>query len=152
MSIETGCNSLKNLTIEYATSSIMPSSGYTVQWRIVGNEVWYTEPNKRANPIVISGVPSCFPLEVRLMVDCGSGLEVVETFGVEGSGTSLCYEFQLLDTAQYSYTPCGSSSPVSVYNSAALGVESLEQTVCAIDGSVIGGRYTRMEKCLGNQF
>jgi hypothetical protein len=146
------CNSLKTLTIEYSTSSIMPSSGYTIQWRVVGDEVWYTEPNKRANPIVISGVPSCFPLEVKLLVDCGNGLEVVETFGVQGSGSSLCYEFELLDTAQYSYTPCGGSTPVSIYNTAGLGVESLVQTVCAIDGSVTGGRYTRSEQCLGNQF
>jgi hypothetical protein len=145
------CNSLKTLTIEYATASIMPSSGYTIQWRIVGSEVWYTEPNKRLNPIVISGVPSCFPLEVRLMVDCGSGLEVIETFGVEGSGSNLCYEFELLDTAQYEYTPCGASSSVSVYNSVGLGTESLEQIVCAIDGSVIGGRFTRVGQCLGNQ-
>jgi hypothetical protein len=146
------CNSLKTLTIEYSTSSIMPSSGYTIQWRVVGDEVWYTEPNKRANPIVISGVPSCFPLEVKLLVDCGSGLEVVETFGVSGSGSSSCYEFELLDTTQYTYTPCGASSPITVYNSAGLGTESLQQTVCAIDGSVIGGRFTRMGQCLGNQF
>lgn len=145
MSIEAGCNSLKNLTIEYATSSIMPSSGYTVQWRIVGNEVWYTEPNKRANPIVISGVPSCFPLEVRLMVDCGSGLEVVETFGVEGSGTSLCYNFRLLDTAEYTYTPCGSRSANNVYNN--IDFQNTGQTICAVDGSVSGGTYTRLEQC-----
>jgi hypothetical protein len=150
--ISSSCNTLKTLTIEYATSSIMPSSGYTVQWRVVGDEVWNTEPNKRANPIVISGIPSCFPLEVKLLVDCGNGLEVVETFGVQGSGSNLCYDFELLDVGQYTYTPCGASSSITVYNSPGLGTESLQQTVCAIDGSVIGGRFTRIGQCLGNQF
>lgn len=144
------CNSLKTLTINYTTSSIMPSGGYTVQWRVVGDEIWHTEPNKRANPIVISGVPSCYPLEVKLLVDCGDGLETVETFGVEGSGTSTCYTFELLDSAQYTYTPCGTTSSVSVYNSAFTGSE-VSQTICAVDGSVSGGRFTRMEQCLGNQ-
>jgi hypothetical protein len=108
------CSSLKTLTIQYFTESIMPSAGYTVQWRVVDNETWYTVPNKRANPIVISGVPSCYPLEVRLMVDCGTGLQTVETFGVQGSGTSSCYTFELLDSAEYTYTPCArvSAAPV----------------------------------------
>jgi hypothetical protein len=144
------CNTLKTLTIEYASSSIMPTMGYTVQWRIVGDEVYHTEPNKRANPIVISGVPSCYPLEVRLLVDCGSGLEVVETFGVEGSGSSTCYTFTLLENAEYTYTPCGSTSSVTVYNSSNIGAEQVSQTICAVDGSVSGGGYSRMDQCLGN--
>jgi hypothetical protein len=140
------CNVLKTLTIQYSTASIMPDSGYTVQWKIVGDDVWYTEPNKRANPIVISGVPACYPLEVKLLVDCGSGLEVVETFGVQGTGGSVCYEFELLDNAEYSYTPCGGSTAVTVFNSTGL---STPQIVCAIDGSVSGGSYTRKNQCLG---
>jgi hypothetical protein len=142
------CNTLKTLNIQYTTASITPDSGYTVQWRVIGDDVWYTEPNKKANPIVISGVPSCYPLEVRLMVDCGSGLQVVETFGVQGSGTSLCFGFELLDPGQYTYTPCGSTTSVSVFNS--IGGET-PQDVCAIDGSVSGGRYTRKGQCLGTQ-
>ena len=145
------CNSLKTLTIEYTTSSIMPSSGYTIQWRVVGDEVWYTEPNKKVNPIVISGVPSCYPLEVRLMVDCGSGLEIIETFGVAGSGSSSCYEFDLLDSAQYTYTPCGSTTSVTVYNTSnSGGLQELNQSICAVDGSVSGGGYSRKDQCLGN--
>jgi hypothetical protein len=145
------CNSLKTLTIEYSTSSIMPSGGYTIQWKAVGDDEWYTEPNKKANPIVISGVPSCYPLEVRLMVDCGSGLEIIETFGVAGSGSSSCYEFGLLDTAQYTYTPCGTSSSVTIYNTSTIGVQEVNPTICAVDGSVSGGGYSRMDQCLGNQ-
>jgi hypothetical protein len=144
------CNTLKTLTIEYVSASIMPTMGYTVQWRIVGDEVYHTEPNKRANPIVISGVPSCYPLEVRLLVDCGSGLEVVETFGVEGSGSSTCYTFTLLENAEYTYTPCGGRSSVTVYNSNNIGADQVSQTICAVDGSVSGGGYSRMDQCLGN--
>ena len=140
------CNVLKTLTIQYSTASIMPDSGYTVQWKIVGDDVWYTEPNKKANPIVISAVPACYPLEVKLLVDCGSGLEVVETFGVQGTGGSVCYEFELLDTAEYSYTPCNGLTAVTIFNSTGL---STPQTVCAIDGSVSGGSYTRKNQCLG---
>jgi hypothetical protein len=119
------CSSLKTLTIQYTTSSIMPDGGYTVQWRVVGDEVWYTEPNKKANPIVI---------------------EVVETFGVAGSGLSTCYTYELLDTAQYTYTPCGSTNSVSIYNSSG---SQTQQSVCAIDGTVSGGSFTRMGQCLG---
>ena len=147
---EAACNSLKTLTIEYSTSSIMPSSGYTIQWRIVGDEVWHTEANKKVNPIVISGVPSCYPLEVKLLVDCGSGLETIETFGVQGSGTSSCYMFELLDNVQYTYTPCGSASSVTIYNAVSGGVQEVQQTICAVDGSVSGGGYSRMNQCLGN--
>jgi hypothetical protein len=142
------CSSLKTLSIQYTTSSITPDSGYTVQWRAVGDDVWHTEPNKRANPIVISGVPSCYPLEVRLMVDCGSGLEIVETFGVEGSGSATCYTYEFLDSAQYTYTPCGGTTSVSVYNSS---MSEVSQTVCAIDGTVSGGAFIRRDQCLGNQ-
>lgn len=145
------CNSLKTLTIEYSTSSIMPSGGYTIQWKAVGDDEWHTEPNKKANPIVISGVPSCYALEARLMVDCGSGLEIIETFGIQGSASSSCYEFGLLDTAQYTYTPCGTSSSVTIYNTSTIGVQEVNPTICAVDGSVSGGGYTRMEQCLGNQ-
>jgi hypothetical protein len=145
------CNSLKTLTIEYSTTSIMPAMGYTIKWRAVGDDVYFTEPNKRANPIVISGVPSCYPLEVLLMVDCGSGLELIETFGVSGSGTSSCYTFTLLDNAQYTYTPCGSTTSVTVYNSSNIGAQEVSQTICAVDGSVSGGGYSRMDQCLGNQ-
>jgi hypothetical protein len=148
---ETPCNSLKTLTIEYTTSSITPSGGYTVQWRAVGSDIWRTEPNKRANPIVISGVPSCYPLEVQLLVDCGSGLEIVESFGVQGSGSSSCYEFELLDNGQYTYTPCGGSSSISIFNSTTVGLEVPAQSICAVDGSVSGGRFTRTTQCLGNQ-
>jgi len=145
------CNTLKTLTIDYSTTSITPSGGYTVKGRAVGDDVWHLEPNKRANPIVISGVPSCYPLEVQLLVDCGTGLQIVETFGVQGSGSSSCYEFGLLDTAQYTYTPCGTSSSVTIYNTSTIGIQEVNPTICAVDGSVSGGGYTRLQQCLGTQ-
>ena len=144
---ELPCSSLKTLTIQYSTDSILPDSGYTIQWRAIGTDTWYTESNKKANPIVISGVPSCYPLEVKMLVNCGSGLQVVETFGVQGSGTSSCYTFELLDSAQYTYTPCGSTTSQTIYNSVLEGLNG--QSVCAVDGSVTGGRYSRMDQCQG---
>ena len=79
------------------------------------------------------------------MVDCGSGLQTVETFGVEGSGTSSsCYTYELLDNAQYTYTPCGSSTSISVFNSSTL---ELSQTICAVDGTVDGGAFIRRTQC-----
>jgi hypothetical protein len=145
----TPCSTLKTLTITYTTTSIMPSGGYTVKWRVKDDDTWYTEPNKRANPIVISGVPSCYPLEVQLLVDCGTGLQVVETFGVAGSGESQCYTFELMDAGQYTYTPCGATASQTVYNYTE--GELSGQTICAVDGSVSGGRYTRIIQCLPNQ-
>lgn len=136
------CNDLKTLTINYSSGSVMPDSGYTVQWRIVGTTDWHTEPNKRANPITISGVPSCYALEARLMVDCGSGLQVVEVFAVQGTSTNTCYTFKLLETASYTYTPCNSTIPQTVYNQ--LGSE---QTICAINNTVTGGAYSRLGTC-----
>ena len=143
------CTTLKTLTITYSSGSVMPSAGYTIQWRVVGSSDWFTEPNKRANPITIPGVPSCYPLEIKLLADCGTGLQVVETFGVQGTASTLCYTYQLLDSAQYTYTPCGSTNPVSIYNSTSS--ISTQQLVCAVNGSLGGGRYTRMDQCLGTQ-
>lgn len=145
-SSELPCSYLKTLTIQYSSNSILPDSGYTIQWRAVGTDTWYTEPNKKANPIVISGVPSCYPLEVRMMVDCGTGLQLVESFGVQGSGSLSCYTFELLDNAQYTYTPCGSTETRTIYNNNFSGTM---QSVCAVEGSVSGGRYSRMDQCQG---
>lgn len=137
------CTDLKTLTINYSTGSVMPDTGYTVQWRIVGTTDWHTEPNKKANPITIAGVPSCYALEARLMADCGSGLQIVEVFAVQGTSTNACYQFKLLDTASYNYTPCNSALEQIVYNQM-----GSEQIICAIDGSVNGGSYSRLGTCI----
>lgn len=120
----------------------MPSAGYTVKWRIVGSDTWFTVPNKTVNPITIPGVPTCYPLEVGLYVDCGNGLQLVETFGVSAA-TSTCYEYELLDQAAYRYVPCGTTSVTEVFN-----VEGSGQRVCAVEGTVEGpGKFTRINKC-----
>jgi hypothetical protein len=145
----TPCSSTKTLTIEYVTGSIMPAGGYTVKWRVVGSSTWYTVPNNTINPILIPGVPTCYPIEAQLLTDCGNGLEVISTFGVTGQTISSCYTYQFLDNSQYTYTPCGSSNPVTVYNSVDNG--NSIPNVCVIEGTVSGGRFTRMDQCLGNQ-
>jgi len=140
------CNSLKTLTINYTSGSIMPSDGYTIQWRVVGTDTWYTESNKKANPIQIAGVPSCYPLEVRIMADCGTGLQTIETFGVSSGLTVSCTMYELLDDALYTYTPCGTSTATTVSNT------SIDRPrVCAVTGSITGGTFTTIGACLGDQ-
>lgn len=120
----------------------MPSSGYTVKWRVVGSSTWYTVPNKTINPITIPGVPTCYPLEVQLYVDCGNGLQLLETFGVLNNA-SECYQYELLDAGLYRYVPCGAVDVVEVNNTEGSGTR-----VCAIEGTVEGfGKFTRITKC-----
>lgn len=136
------CNTLKTLTISYTSTGITPTAGYTVKWRVVGSDTWYTVPNKTVNPITIPGVPTCYPLEVQLYVDCGNGLELLETFGVSAV-TSTCYQYELLDYASYTYVPCGATAITEVFN-----LDGSGQVVCAVEGSVEGhGRFTRLSKC-----
>jgi hypothetical protein len=85
------CSTYKTLQIAYTTTSIMPANGYTVQWRVVGTTDWTTISGKKTNPINIPAIPSCDPLEIRLMADCGTGLQVIDTFGVEGGLTGKEY-------------------------------------------------------------
>ena len=137
------CSTFKTLVIDYTTSSLLPSDGYTVQWRAVGSDIWFTENNKKANPISIPGVPNCYPLEVRLLADCGSGLTVVETFGVSSGTADACYTHILLDDASYTYMPCdGRTDLITIYN-----ISGSPQTICAVEGSVVGGSFTRQQIC-----
>lgn len=136
------CNVLKTLTIGYTGTGIMPSGGFTVKWRVVGSDTWFTVPNKTTNPIYVPGVPTCYPLEIELYVDCGNGLQLVESFGVSAT-TSTCYEYELLDEATYRYVPCGTTTVTEAYN-----LEGSGQTICAVEGSVEGdGKFTRVGKC-----
>lgn len=141
------CSTTKTLVINYTSASnILPAGGYTVQWRAVGSSTWNTVANKTTNPISIPNVPTCYSIEGKILADCGTGeLNVLETFGVTGVSTS-CANYELLNSGDYTYTPCGSSQPLSIYNNA-----SVPQTICAIEGTVVGGQYTHMGQCLGNQ-
>lgn len=138
------CSSTKTLVINYTSeSNILPAGGYTIQWRIVGSPTWYTVANKTTNPISIPNVPTCFSIEGKILADCGTGeLRQLETFGVTGVSPS-CVSYSLLDTATYSYTPCGGFQQLSLFNN-----ESAPQSVCATEGSISGGRFTYLSVCL----
>lgn len=140
------CSSTKTLVINYTTANnILPASGYTIQWRVVGSSVWNTVPNKTTNPITIPNVPTCYSIEGKILADCGTGeLSELETFGVTGISTS-CASYVLIETGEYTYTPCGDFQPTSIFNNAAV-----PQTICATEGTVSGGQYTFFGACVDN--
>lgn len=138
------CSTTKTLVINYASASgILPAGGYTIQWRAVGNTTWNTVSNKTANPITIPNVPTCYSIEGKILADCGDGvLNELETFAVTGISTT-CSSYQLIDTGDYTYTPCNEGEARVIYNN-----ETLPQTVCAVEGSVTGGQFTRIGACV----
>ncbi len=139
------CASTKTLVINYtAAGNILPARGYTIQWRVVGSTVWNTVANKTTNPISIPNVPTCYSIEGKILSSCGEGdLTELETFGVTGVPSS-CASYTLLDTGNYTYTPCGSFQSTSVFNNS-----GSQQTVCAIEGTISGGQFTYVGACLG---
>lgn len=138
------CSTTKTLVINYTSASgILPAGGYTIQWRAVGTTTWNTVSNKTSNPISIPNVPTCYSIEGKILADCGDGvLNELETFAVTGIETS-CSNYILLDSATYTYTPCSSKDSISVYNN-----EGTPQTVCAVEGTITGGQFTRIGACL----
>lgn len=137
----TPCATYKTLQVSFTEPDIPPANGYVVKWRVVGETNWNTV-NQNQNPIQIAGVPACFNIEGTIQANCGNGnLGNIINFAVTGT-TQVCYNFQLLNTASYTYVPCGQSSPVNVNN-----VSGSPQTVCAIDGTVTGGTFTRLTQC-----
>jgi hypothetical protein len=138
------CSSTKTLVINYTSASnILPAGGYTIQWRIAGSSTWYTVANKTTNPISIPNVPTCFSIEGKILADCGTGqLTELETFGVTGVSSS-CVSYSLIDTATYTYTPCGGFQQTTVFNNSAT-----PQSICAVEGSVSGGQFTYLSVCL----
>ena len=137
------CGSTKTLVINYtAAGNLLPSGGYTIQWRVLGSTIWNTIPNKTSNPITIPGVPTCYSIEGRILASCGDGeLTELETFGVTGVPAG-CASYTFLDTANYVYTPCNGFQSTSVFNN-----EGSPQTVCAIEGTISGGRFTYVGSC-----
>jgi hypothetical protein len=144
MPAELPCSSTKTLVINYTSASnILPAGGYTIQWRVVGSSTWNTVANKTTNPISIPNVPTCYSIEGKILADCGTGeLNQLETFGVTGISTS-CATYTLLDNGDYTYTPCDGFQPVSIFNNS-----GVPQSVCAIEGTISGGQFSYLGKCL----
>lgn len=136
------CSTYKTLQVSFLPPAIPPANGYIVKWRVAGDDEWIAVPPQYNNPITIAGVPACFNLEVSIQANCGEGnLGPANIVSVAG-GVSTCYTFQFLDTANYQYVPCGSTTPVTVSN-----VSGSPTSVCAVDGTVSGGAFSRTTMC-----
>lgn len=136
------CNTYKTLQVSFLPPSIPPANGYRVKYRVVGEEEWIATPNQFNNPVTLAGIPACFNLEVSIQADCGGGnLGPANVVGVTGTVTA-CYEFELINSALYTYVPCGQTEPVNLTVLAESPV-----VVCAVDGTVSGGFFVRQSIC-----
>jgi hypothetical protein len=136
------CSTFKTLQVSFVAPQIAPANGYLVKWRVVGDTTW-NEVTQYGNPVTIAGVPACFNIEGTIQANCGNGnLGQPINFAAQG-GTTTCYTFTFQNTGNYTYIPCGEvDETVTVQNQA-----GSPTTVCAKDGTVFGGAYTRTTQC-----
>lgn len=135
------CSTFKTLSVSFSAPVIAPSNGYKLRWRVVGGS-WTDVPNQYNNPVTIASVPACFNLEVGIKADCGSGNFGQEIIVAVAGGTQTCYQFELLNSANYTYVPCSQTAEVTVTNNTTQPL-----TICAVDGTVTGGSFTRTIQC-----
>lgn len=136
------CSTFKTLQVSFVAPDIPPANGYLVKWRAVGETAW-NEVTQYGNPVVISGVPACFNIEGTIQANCGNGsFGLPINFSAIG-GTTVCYSFTFNNTGNYTYIPCGEvDETITVSNNA-----NSPTTVCAKDGTVFGGPYTKTFQC-----
>jgi hypothetical protein len=139
------CSTYRTLSIRYDEPEIAPANGYVIKWRIAGDLTYNTVSSLYGNPLQITNIPTCYNIEGTVQADCGGGnLGTPVNFAV--SGTSVgCYNFELLETRTYTFTPCNQTAPISVFNNASDPL--VDRTVCALDGTVTGGIFTRGTSC-----
>jgi hypothetical protein len=137
------CISYQVLNVAFTAPTIPPVNGYVVKWRVVGETEWNVVSNQYNNPVQIAGVPTCYAIEGTIQADCGGGnLGNPINFALSAQASS-CYTFTLLQSANYTYVSCGGTQVSTVTNSA-----SQPTSICAIDGSVSGGSFTRSSSCI----
>jgi hypothetical protein len=136
------CSTFKTLQVSFTTPQIPPANGYLVKWRVVGASTW-NEVTQYGNPVTIAGVPACFNIEGTIQANCGNGnIGQPINFAAQG-GTTTCYLFTLQNTGNYTYIPCGQvDQTVTVSNNA-----NSPTQICAKDGTVTGGSFTRTVQC-----
>lgn len=137
------CVTYKTVYVAYTAPDIAPLYGYKVKWRLAGETTWNAVANQYNNPISIANIPACNNLEVSVQADCGNGSVGQEIIVAIPGNSTTCYTFILTDVATYSYTPCGGTSVSTVNNTSAESPLS----ICAKDGSVSGGAFTRSGTC-----
>jgi hypothetical protein len=136
------CSTFKTLSITYSDPLIDPVNGYIVKWRVAGDISWNTITGIYGNPIQIANIPACFSIEGTVQADCGNNsLSNPVNFAISASAKG-CYTYVLVDSAVYTYTPCNQIQPVTLNN-----LSASPQSICAIEGSVSGGSYTRQNSC-----
>lgn len=136
------CSTFKTLQVSFVAPQIAPANGYLVKWRVVGETAW-NEVTQYGNPVTIAGVPACFNIEGTIQANCGNGnFGQPINFAATG-GTTVCYLFTLNNTGNYTYIPCGEvDQTVTVSNDA-----NSPTQICAKDGTVTGGSFTRTFQC-----
>ena len=125
------CDKYKVLSLSYASPTIEPANGYTVQWRAVGNTTWNTVEGLFSNPILIPNVPACYNIEGTIQANCGDGnLGKTSYFAVSGAvKTCFLYSFATNGTT-YTYTSCSTNQSTTVT------VGTTAVTVSAYEGSI----------------
>lgn len=124
-----------SVTATLDSLSIVPPN-YRVKWRPAGIPGDYNTVIQSNNPVIISPVPKCYNIEGTIEAACADG-----TYGVArpfyiASSSAQCRTIKLLQTATYTYVPCGTDAPVNLTNN------SLSpQTICVKDGTVTGGTF-----------
>lgn len=136
------CSTYKTLSINYTDPLLEPANGYIVKWRVAGDISWTTVSGIYGNPIQLANIPACFNIEGTIQADCGNNsLSNPVSFAISATAKG-CYTHVLVDTGVYTYTPCNQVQPVTINN-----LSASPYSVCAVDGSVSGGSYTRQNSC-----
>lgn len=139
------CNSYKTLQLDFIEPAIPPLNGYVVKWRTVGSTNWTQISTNNGSPIYIPNIPVCQNIEGTIQADCGGGnFGSPINFAVTAE-RGECFSFILLESAQYTYISCVDNQEKIIQNVDSYPVE--QRTVCAVNGSVSGGSFTRTTIC-----
>lgn len=135
------CATSRTIRLDFVTPAIPPANGYVVKWRAVGQTDWNELPPQFGNPLYLYNVPSCFDIEGTIQANCSGTLSNPVNFAV--ASASGCFQFTLTQNATYTYIPCNESTPITIQNNM-----SSPSTVCAVDGTVTGGTFTKGVACI----
>lgn len=65
------CTTYRNVTLTFTPPAVVPSQGYRVKWRVVGNPTYEVYPTLfPSSPILIEGVQLCNSIEFCIEVSC----------------------------------------------------------------------------------
>lgn len=143
------CNNFKTLQLDFTEPDVPPANGYLIKWRTVGSSNWNEVMSNNGTPIYVPNVPICQNIEGTIQANCGNGNFGTEIGFAVSAQQGSCYTFILLDAAEYSYIPCAGSETLIITVNPSNPVE--QRTICALDGSVSGGTFTRTVICYNQE-